>query len=66
MTKVFLFALAASDAGRAAGIVLLLGGPRPQRQLLSFGSGAIGLSMTLVLVIVLALGRSGLRVNQHA
>jgi Sap, sulfolipid-1-addressing protein len=66
VTKVFLLALAASlDAGLVAAVVLLLGRPRPQRQLLAFWFGAIGLSTAIGLVIVLALGRSGLRVNQH-
>lgn len=66
VTKVFLLALAASiDAVLLAAVVLLLGRPRPQRQLLSFWLGAFGLSTAIGLVIVLALGRSGLHVNQN-
>ncbi len=66
MTKVFLLALAASlDAVLVATVVLLLGRPRPPRQLLAFWLGAIGLSITIGLVVVVALGRSGLRVNQN-
>jgi hypothetical protein len=66
VTKVFLLAVAASlDAVLVATVVLLLGRPRPQRQLLAFWLGAFGLSITFGLVIVLALGRPGLRVNQN-
>lgn len=66
VTKVFLLALAASsDAVLLAAVVLLLGRPRPQRQLLAFWLGAFGLSTTIGLVIVLALGRPGLHVNQN-
>ncbi len=62
----FLLALAASiDAVLLAAVVLLLGRPQPQRQLLSFWLGAFGLSTAIGLVIVLALGRSGLHVNQN-
>jgi hypothetical protein len=66
VTNVFLLALAASiDAVLVAAVVLLLGRPRPQRQLLSFWLGAFGLSTTIGLVIVLALRSSGLHVNQN-
>lgn len=66
MTKVLLLALAASlDAVLVATVVLLLGQPRSPRQLLAFWLGAIGLSTAIGLVIVLALGRPGLQVNQH-
>jgi hypothetical protein len=66
VTKVFLLALAASiDAVLVAAVVLLMGRPHPQRQLLAFWLGAFGLSTTIGLVTVLALGRSGLHVNQH-
>ena len=66
VTKVFLLALAASlDAVLVATVVLLLGQPRPPRQLLAFWLGAIGVSTAIGLVVVLALGRPGLRVNQH-
>ena len=62
----FLLAVAASlDAVLVATVVLLLGRPRPPRQLLAFWLGAIGLSTAIGLVVVLALGRPGLKVNQH-
>ena len=66
VTKVFLLAVAASlDAVLVATVVLLLGQPRPPRQLWAFWLGAIVVSTAIGLVVVLTLGRAGLQVNQQ-
>jgi hypothetical protein len=67
VTSVFPLVLTATDADVvAAVVVLLLVSPhRSNASCRLSGSGAIVLSMALELVIVPALGRSGLRVNQH-
>ena len=56
MGDVFVIAvLAALDAGLLAATVVLLGRPRPARQLLAYLVGCMGFSIGIGLVIVLAL-----------
>jgi Sap, sulfolipid-1-addressing protein len=56
VTEVFLLAvLAALDAGLLTAAVVLLGRPRPARQLLAYLIGGMGLSIIFGVVIVLAL-----------
>ena len=60
MGDVFVIAvLAALDAGLLAATVVLLGRPRPARQLLAYLVGCMGFSIGIGLVIVLALHGSG-------
>jgi hypothetical protein len=61
VTEVLLLALVASlDAGLLAIVVVLLAQPRPERKLLAFLIGCMGLSVAAGIVIVLALKGSGL------
>jgi hypothetical protein len=56
VTEVFVLALVASlDAGLLAAAVVLLGRPRPARQLLAYLIGGMGLSVVFGLLIVLGL-----------
>jgi hypothetical protein len=65
MTQVFaLAALASLDAGLLTAAVVLLGRPRPARQLLAYLIGGMGLSIVFGLLIVLALHGSKLRLHR--
>ncbi|HVI18035.1 MAG TPA: GAP family protein [Gaiellales bacterium] len=61
MTQVFVIALVSSlDAGLLAATVVLLGRPRPARQLLAYLIGGMGLSIAFGVAIVLVLHGSNL------
>jgi hypothetical protein len=61
VTEVFVLAVVASlDAGLLAATVVLLGRPRPARQLLAYLIGGMGLSIAFGLLIVLGLHGSKL------
>src|SRR5438105_11120856 len=61
VTQVFVLAVVASlDAGLLAAAVVLLGRPRPARQLLAYLIGGMGLSIAFGLLIVLGLHGSKL------
>jgi hypothetical protein len=65
MAQVFLIAVASSlDAGLLTAAVVLLGRPRPARQLLAYLIGGMGFSIIFGLVIVLALHGSNLRIGK--
>lgn len=62
MSEVFVLAVVASlDAGLLTAAVVLLGRPRPARQLLAYLIGGMGLSIAFGLLIVLALHGSKLQ-----
>jgi hypothetical protein len=65
VAQVFVFAVvAALDAGLLAAAVVLLGRPRPARQLLAYLIGGMGLSIVFGLVIVLALHGTKLQLHR--
>jgi hypothetical protein len=62
VSEVFVLAVVASlDAGLLTAAVVLLGRPRPARQLLAYLIGGMGLSIAFGLLIVLALHGSKLQ-----
>jgi hypothetical protein len=65
MGQVFLIAVvSALDAGLLTAAVVLLGRPRPARQLLAYLIGGMGLSIVFGLLIVLALHGANLRIGK--
>src|ERR1700760_2037086 len=65
MGQVFLIAVvSALDAGLLTAAVMLLGRPRPARQLGSYLIGGMGFSIIFGLLIVLALHGSNLRIGR--
>jgi Sap-like sulfolipid-1-addressing protein len=65
MGQVFLIAVVSSlDAGLLTAALVLLGRPRPARQLLAYLIGGMGLSIIFGLLIVLALHGSNLRLGK--
>jgi hypothetical protein len=65
MGQVFLVAVvSAFDAGLLTAAVVLLGRPRPARQLGAYLIGGMGLSIIFGLLIVLALHGSSLRIGK--